>query len=484
MEGALLRAIFDVSSLKSCASSNHTCQVCGIEQDASWKNRYQLQDISALNGHKLISTNKWEKIFAMLALSGGDLFLNTTLLESIPAQLIPMLLSKADYGADEDGNSRVTDLYLELTDEERRKKHVVWDNLGNTKSLNCMYGLMRSWWRIGVRVRHLPVLDDAQPRQQRHRAVVQEHNPKQELVRRPPDAEGPARATAEPLRDADWKNARRKNGEKARGPMSKFSFMAVDPSSLFLSAASFSTRSSVLNRHSLAMDATVADDGEYEEATVGRRGPLLGHGERLADPPASPRDLPCDARRPLPKARAEAILVFRAAVLPPRERHRRGQEPGEHRRDQRRDEPHPRRLVQEAARLAREAQQPDRAAEHGAERDPAVGPRARPHPSPPRGPGEDGADAREEEEEERPGGVRGEEAGLVSRGRGRLARGAQRHGQRRRADGRPAYGPGAPEEGQAGRGVGGRRDAVAQRQVPGLAGLVPRPRRGSGTSPS
>ncbi|EJK73676.1 hypothetical protein THAOC_04691 [Thalassiosira oceanica] len=142
---ALLRAIFDVSSLKSCASSNHTCQVCGIEQDASWKNRYQLQDISALNGHKLISTNKWEKIFAMLALSGGDLFLNTTLLESIPAQLIPMLLNKADYAADEDDDSRVTDLYLELTDEERCNKHDVWDNLGNTKSLNCMYGLMKSW---------------------------------------------------------------------------------------------------------------------------------------------------------------------------------------------------------------------------------------------------------------------------------------------------------------------------------------------------
>ena len=68
--------------------------------------------------------------------------------------------------------------------------------------------------RIGVRVRHLPVLDDAHPRQQRQQAVVQEHHPEQELVRRPPDAERPVRAAAEALRDADCeKNADRNRGK-------------------------------------------------------------------------------------------------------------------------------------------------------------------------------------------------------------------------------------------------------------------------------
>ena len=131
---AFLRTMFDVSSLSSCAASNHSCQVRGLEQD-----------ISALNSNESTSWNKWEKIFAMLALSSEDMFINTTLLQGAPAQLIPALLSKTNYEAHEDDGPKFTDLYLELTDTKRSKKHDVWDNLGNTKSLNCMYELMRCW---------------------------------------------------------------------------------------------------------------------------------------------------------------------------------------------------------------------------------------------------------------------------------------------------------------------------------------------------
>ncbi|EJK48005.1 hypothetical protein THAOC_33236 [Thalassiosira oceanica] len=139
-----LRAIFDVSSLPSCAASNHTCTVYGLERNRC-QNKCLLQDISVANGYESISMNKWEKIFAMLALSGEDAFMNTSLLQGVPARLIPMVLSEADYGADEDDNPQLTDLYLELTNTKRSTKHDVWDNLGVTKSLNCMYELMRCW---------------------------------------------------------------------------------------------------------------------------------------------------------------------------------------------------------------------------------------------------------------------------------------------------------------------------------------------------
>ena len=133
---AFLRAIFDVSGLASCAASNHTCRVLWLEQ----------QDVSSLNFYTNVSFNKQEKIFAMLALSEEHSFINTALLSGVPASLMPKLFYSA-YNQVQKSNSisGVTDLYLELTDTNRRRKHDVWDNLGGTKSLNCIYELLRSW---------------------------------------------------------------------------------------------------------------------------------------------------------------------------------------------------------------------------------------------------------------------------------------------------------------------------------------------------
>ena len=134
---AFLRATFDVSSLASCAASNHTCQVWGLEQD-----------ISALNGYLRSSFNKWEKIFAMLALSSEESFINTALLNEVPASLMPVLFVQAnDQDADEDAasNSKITDLYLEVTNTKRCRKHDAWDNLDEKRPLNCVYELFRSW---------------------------------------------------------------------------------------------------------------------------------------------------------------------------------------------------------------------------------------------------------------------------------------------------------------------------------------------------
>ncbi|EJK55909.1 hypothetical protein THAOC_24299 [Thalassiosira oceanica] len=130
---AFLRAIFDVSSLHACAASNHYCSVDGLERD-----------ISILNSHKSDSVNKWRKIFAMLALSSEDSFINTALLQGVPAQLIPMILVKCNQGF-ANSSKDLTDIYLELTNTTRCQKHDVWDSLGERKSLNCMYNLMKSW---------------------------------------------------------------------------------------------------------------------------------------------------------------------------------------------------------------------------------------------------------------------------------------------------------------------------------------------------
>ena len=130
---AFLRALFDVTSLVSCAASNHTCQVQGLEQD-----------ISALNEYDDFSINKWEKVFTMLALSSEDSFINTALLKDVPVSLMPVLLDQADAQIEE-GNSRVTDLYLELTGTKRNQRHDDWDNSEQTRKISCVFELVRSW---------------------------------------------------------------------------------------------------------------------------------------------------------------------------------------------------------------------------------------------------------------------------------------------------------------------------------------------------
>ena len=129
---AFLRAIFDVSSLASCAASNHTCQVKGLEND-----------ISALNCYTGASCCKWEKIFAMLALSSEDSFFNLALLKDVPVSLMPVLLFQAGVQIEE-GDSRITDLYLELTDTKRNGRHDVWNNLEQTRKISCVFEVVRS----------------------------------------------------------------------------------------------------------------------------------------------------------------------------------------------------------------------------------------------------------------------------------------------------------------------------------------------------
>ncbi|EJK56066.1 hypothetical protein THAOC_24113 [Thalassiosira oceanica] len=131
---AFLRAIFDVSSLSSCAAANHTCRVEGL-----------VRGISVVNSYGSASVSKWRKIVTMLALSSEDSFINTALLRGVPAQLIPLVLDKVTDDGCTDDERELTDLYLELTNAKRCQKHDVWDNLGRSKSLNCMHNLLLSW---------------------------------------------------------------------------------------------------------------------------------------------------------------------------------------------------------------------------------------------------------------------------------------------------------------------------------------------------
>ena len=128
---AFLRAIFDVSSLASCAASNHTCQVFGLQPD-----------IADLNCFDEVTYNKWAKIFSMLALSSKDSFINTALLGGVPVSLMPLLLDRANDQDEYDG-SQVTDLYLKLTDAKRCRKHDVWDASARTRTLSSVYELVR-----------------------------------------------------------------------------------------------------------------------------------------------------------------------------------------------------------------------------------------------------------------------------------------------------------------------------------------------------
>ncbi|EJK71599.1 hypothetical protein THAOC_06940 [Thalassiosira oceanica] len=93
---SILRVIFDVSGLASCAASNQSCRVFGFEQG------HQLeQGISSLNFYTNVVFNKLEKIFAMLALSEEHSFINTALLSGVPASLMPKLLYSANYPSPE-----------------------------------------------------------------------------------------------------------------------------------------------------------------------------------------------------------------------------------------------------------------------------------------------------------------------------------------------------------------------------------------------
>ncbi|EJK55767.1 hypothetical protein THAOC_24464 [Thalassiosira oceanica] len=157
---ALLRAIFDVSSLNSCAASNHTCRVWGLEQD-----------ISALNDYADRDRNKWDKIFAMLASSSEDEFINTALLSGLPASLMPILLDRAD-DQDEVDKSGITDLYLRMKDIKRCRKHDDWDKLGGKRPLNCVqFRLGRS----GAAQKVTPRLaDDRVERGTRNRTICEQ----------------------------------------------------------------------------------------------------------------------------------------------------------------------------------------------------------------------------------------------------------------------------------------------------------------------
>ena len=137
-ELALVRAIFDISSLNSCAASNHTCKIDGIDE------KFVLSFINS-NLRNIPQKVKWDKIFAMLALSSEDSFFNAGLLNGVPASLMPVLLHRAGEQFPEEAEFCKTGLYLQLTGARRRQKHDDWDKLFDMKPINCVYEMMKCW---------------------------------------------------------------------------------------------------------------------------------------------------------------------------------------------------------------------------------------------------------------------------------------------------------------------------------------------------
>lgn len=76
---ALLEAVFDVSSLNSCAGSNHTCQIDGLNLD-----------ISAINIFEKSAENRAMKLFTVLSETTDNGFFNLNCLSEISNKLIPM----------------------------------------------------------------------------------------------------------------------------------------------------------------------------------------------------------------------------------------------------------------------------------------------------------------------------------------------------------------------------------------------------------
>ncbi|EJK56426.1 hypothetical protein THAOC_23687, partial [Thalassiosira oceanica] len=97
--------------------------------------KFAREDVKAICG-AIKSRNVRGHFIKRLAMTGC--------FEGVPAQLIPMILGKCNHSFP-NCSKELTDIYLELTSTTRCQKHDVWDSLEETKSLNCLYNLTRSW---------------------------------------------------------------------------------------------------------------------------------------------------------------------------------------------------------------------------------------------------------------------------------------------------------------------------------------------------
>ena len=125
----LLESVFDVSSLNSCAASNHSCSLRGINPN-----------ISGINDYDNPSLNRIMKIFTVLSATDYGFFNMTCLGDDISYKLIPNVLRLAqDFGG---RTPELSEAYFEQTGQ----RSADWNQLNEyTVPITSMFELLRGW---------------------------------------------------------------------------------------------------------------------------------------------------------------------------------------------------------------------------------------------------------------------------------------------------------------------------------------------------
>jgi len=125
---ALLESVFNVSSLNSCAASNHNCFIRGLNPD-----------ISGINNYNESSANRDNKIFTVLS-GSNDGFFNMNCLGDVSYKLIPDVLRLAQKFIA--AAPELSDLYFEQTGQTSAD----WDQLDeDTVPITSIFELLRGW---------------------------------------------------------------------------------------------------------------------------------------------------------------------------------------------------------------------------------------------------------------------------------------------------------------------------------------------------
>lgn len=129
---ALLKVIFDASSLHSCAASNHSCQIEGTPSDST-------VDIAEINRRGHSPDNRAMKIFTVLS-GTDDGFFNLNCLGDISYKLIPRVLSLA-----QEFTERTPELSASYF-EQTGQRSANWDDLEEEYvPITSVFELLRGW---------------------------------------------------------------------------------------------------------------------------------------------------------------------------------------------------------------------------------------------------------------------------------------------------------------------------------------------------
>jgi len=125
---ALLKSVFNVSSLNACVASNHMCWIYGLNPN-----------ISKINNYSQSSTNRENKIFTMLSATDEGFF-NMNCLGDVSYKLIPRVMRLAQKFTE--ATPDLSEIYFEQTGQ----RSADWDKLDeDTVPITSIFELLRGW---------------------------------------------------------------------------------------------------------------------------------------------------------------------------------------------------------------------------------------------------------------------------------------------------------------------------------------------------